>query len=103
MKPVQYFYKSAHMGSFEVVRKVYIHVYIGNGLLQLLRLVKNSNRVRDVFNPDLFDVDLTMILLALDVLHGMAIINKKSTVLIFQERCLFTAALSSSRLEDFTI
>ena len=57
------------MGPLELVGKVHVHVHAGNGMLNALCLIKNGNRVADILDSDLVDLDFSMIFLVLDIVH----------------------------------
>ena len=74
-KIVEYFHKSAHVRALEMMGQVDIHIDGGVHRLCAAGAVQHNDRVFDVFHPDLFDVDVPGIFLALNVNH------KKSQVI----------------------
>src|SRR5512137_946479 len=68
-KLVQYFDKAAHVCSFEVVRKVHINIDGGVDGLCAPFAVKNNDGVFNSLDADLFDIDIPVIFLILNVNH----------------------------------
>ena len=69
MESVEYFHEPAHVCTLELVGEIYVHVDRGHGFLSLPSLVQDRDWVRDVFYPDLLDVDPAVITLSLDIFH----------------------------------
>ena len=70
MKSIQDLDKTAHVCAFKMVRKIHIHVDRGNSFLFFFRPVEDRNGIRDIFDPHLFDVDVPMVGLVLDIFHN---------------------------------
>jgi hypothetical protein len=69
VEPVEDLDKTTHMGPFEAVRQVHIHVHCGHCMLQVLLPVQYSNRVRNSLYADLSNTDSAIILKVLNIFH----------------------------------
>lgn len=70
MEAVQDFDEPAHVSAFEMVGQIHVHVNRSYRPLAFLGFVHHRNRVGDVFDPYLFNIDAAMIRLTLNVLHN---------------------------------
>jgi hypothetical protein len=70
MEPIQDLDKTAHMRPLEPMGQIHIHVDRGHGMLTLPRLIENCYGIRDGLDPDLFDIDASVVQLALDIFHN---------------------------------
>jgi len=68
-KFVEHFHKTAHVCALEMMRQIYVHVYCSIDGLCSPGAIKNNNRILDVFNANLFDVNIAGIFLILYVDH----------------------------------
>jgi hypothetical protein len=58
------------MGAFEAMGEIDKHIDTGHGMLDAFGLVQNCDRVTDIFYPHFINLNFSMILLALDVVHS---------------------------------
>ena len=63
--------ESAHMGAFEFLGKVHIHVDTGHRLLATVRSIQHGNGIADVLDPHLVDIDVPVIPGILDVAESL--------------------------------
>ena len=61
--------EAAHVGPLVVVGQIDVHVDAGHGLLGAVPLVADGDRVADVLDPHLVDLDVAVVFQALDVDH----------------------------------
>jgi hypothetical protein len=83
------------MGPFELVGQMDIHVDSRYGGLHLVGSVQHIDRVSDPFDTHLFDINVSMISLVLDVLHMLTLVPLCPGLLGWVE--------ASKRLESGTI
>ena len=69
VKTVQDLDKAAHMSALELMGQIDVHVEGSDRTLLLVGFVEDGDRIGDVFDPDLLDIDTPVIGLALDVFH----------------------------------
>ncbi len=61
--------ETAHVGAFEVMGEVDIHIDAGDRMLNTLGLIENSDGVPDVFHADFVDLNSSMVPLTLNIVH----------------------------------
>lgn len=66
----QHFQESAHVGSFEVMRKVHGQLEGSDCMLLLSRSIENANRILDVADANLIDGDVAVVFAGLDIDEG---------------------------------
>jgi hypothetical protein len=64
---IKNFDETTHVGSFEFLWEIHIHVYIGYGLLPAVGAIQDGNGITDIFDADLVDVNVAMIPGVLDI------------------------------------
>ena len=70
VKPIENLDKPAHMGAFEPVRQIDIHIHPGQGRLGFTLLIENNNRVGDGFDAHLANIDAPGVVEILDIFHA---------------------------------
>lgn len=73
MEAVEDLNKAAHVGPLEMMGKIHRHINGGHTALVTMGFVQNGNRVRYFFYPHLFNADSAVVLLALDIFHGLVL------------------------------
>jgi hypothetical protein len=71
MKMIQNLNEPAHMGPFEPVRQINIHIDRCHSMLPFFCLIEDCYRITDRFNTDFFNINATMIKLTLNIFHGL--------------------------------
>ena len=66
---VEYFNEPTHVGSLEVVPEVGVHVDGADRFLGMVLFVQNDDRISEVLDSYLFDVDLSFVCYILNVYH----------------------------------
>ncbi len=69
MKSIENLHKTAHVGSFEPVRQIDIHVHRGHGVLNTFCPVEDGDRIGNRLHPDLADIYTPVIAQILNILH----------------------------------
>jgi hypothetical protein len=66
---IQDLHKPAHMGAFEAMGKVHVHIHAGDRVLNPFGLIQDRDRVADILYPNFIDLNSPVISLILDVVH----------------------------------
>jgi hypothetical protein len=66
---IEDFHEPAHMGALEMMGKVNIHADRCVDWLSALRAIQDNDGVFDPFHPHFFNVDISVVLLILNINH----------------------------------
>jgi len=69
-KFIEHLDEAAHVRSLERMREVDVHVDGSVNGLSPRRLIQNGDGILDPLDPDLLDVDFSVVFLALNINHG---------------------------------